>query len=99
MRFPPAREGDPVLELLPRDSVPDEPPGSLTSHADHEAFQWQRDHRLAVEYANTPRGQLEAHIECLIALLDALDGDADMEAEPDDEDSFDREQNKAAHRW
>lgn len=39
----------------------------------------------------SPRAQIEAAIETLIAHLDALDGDPDREPDADDEDSDDRE--------
>ena len=54
-------------------------------------------HTIARERVNfvqlTPamRRSLEGALECLIALFDALDGDADLEPEPDDDDGDERE--------
>lgn len=52
--------------------------------------------RVFVEFRPAMRALIEDAVESLLLLLDEIDGDADFEAEPDDEDASDFEQDLGA---
>ncbi|WP_424361083.1 hypothetical protein [Methylocystis parvus] len=64
--------------------------GTLLSIANDNRF--RQEPRVFLEFRPPMRSLIEDAIESLMLLLDEIDGDADFEEEPDEEDGFDQEQ-------